>query len=399
MVALALLFWGAWGIFDKKALEHTSPLGQLVAIYCFSPIFALILVGVLSITTPGWHLTSHTILNQAFGSLCYFVATIAYLIAMNKGEASLILGATAGYPLLSQILAFIMLAEPLIPVRLLGCALVVGGIIAITGSAKSTQISGVKSEGIDAGWKPALPGEPVLTANGGLLSPSIVDRDLLSVGALSADRDPNVVALGSDRDPNVVALCADRDPNVVALGADRDVINVAAITAHRDPLNLMAMADRDPIKTAESQKALLLVVFCVLVAVSGWAFRGMFDKIALDHAGPWEVYLGKFVCDTVLAMGTLIWVLLRRPDVKLLNPKLYPWAVGSALCLAGGSAAYYVALSLLSASYVVSITGCYPLFMYLLALLVLKERFSLSRAVGIALIVAGGIVTQLTQGS
>jgi uncharacterized membrane protein len=54
-------------------------------------------------------------------------------------------------------------------------------------------------------------------------------------------------------------------------------------------------------------------------------------------------------------------------------------------------------MSLSTASYVVVITGCYPLLMYLFALLFLKEKFNAIRFAGVVLVVAGGGLVQLSQ--
>jgi uncharacterized membrane protein len=54
-------------------------------------------------------------------------------------------------------------------------------------------------------------------------------------------------------------------------------------------------------------------------------------------------------------------------------------------------------MSMVSGSYVIAVTGCYPLVLYFLAMIFLKERFTLARAIGIALIAIGGIITQITQ--
>jgi len=55
------------------------------------------------------------------------------------------------------------------------------------------------------------------------------------------------------------------------------------------------------------------------------------------------------------------------------------------------------AMSAAPATYVIAICGCYPLVMYVLAVVMLKERVNWVRVIGIALIVCGGIVIQLTQ--
>jgi uncharacterized membrane protein len=296
MVLASLFFWGAWGICDKKALSYTSPVGQLAAVYCFAPVLALVLLAVLSIFSPGWSLSSHTLFYQGVGALAYVIATLAYLTAMSRGEASLIIGATASYPVLAQILANLMLGEALVPARIIGCLVAVGGIVALCGSTSSTK---------KESW--------------------------LSLPAMKFSTD------------------------------------------------------------------VLISIVGVILAIVGWAFRGIFDKIAIEAARPLEVNLAKYICDSFFTILLLAWIFLRRENARLFSTSVWPWAFGSAICLAGGYAAYYVALSLVSASYVITITGCYPVVMYLLAMLVLREKFNVSRAVGIVLITVGGIITQTTQ--
>ena len=411
MVLLCLLFWGAWGIFDKKALSQTAPVGQLVAVYCASPLLALILVGVLTIWVPGWHLTGHTLFYALLGSISYFVATIGYLVAMTKGEASLILGVTASYPLIAQVLAFLMLGEELNLVRLVGCVVMIAGIIVISasGSSEKEQIPALKPPDLNA-----LPtAKQNATSNWQAEQKSIAASLNRSISnAISTDSNSTaplnaVVARGSSSiamlelaSTGPVALQQDRTST--AIDPEKEDLHRAILEGNNNFEQPYIPKEAEPSSgkpSALPTKMSLVCTICVLIAVSGWALRGIFDKIAVDHpAHPFEVYLGKFICDSVLGIGAFIWLLKNRPEVNVFSKTLRPWATGSAICLAGGSAAYYIALSKLSASYVIAITGCYPLFMYLLAVCILKEKFNMVRAIGIALITAGGVITQLTQG-
>ncbi|MBX9772361.1 MAG: DMT family transporter, partial [Candidatus Obscuribacterales bacterium] len=235
---------------------------------------------------------------EALGSFAYFVATASYLVAMSKGEASLILGATSTYPVLAQVLAYFFLKEDLVPARIIGCLVVLVGILVIGKSANGT--------------KP-----------------------------------------GSD-------------------------------------------AQHPPVK--HSRADLIITLVGIVLAVFGWAMRGIFDKFACSEAHALEVNLGKCVCDSFFAALTLIYVYFKRAEIPFANRGLWTWASGSALCLAGGGAAYFIALDLASASYIIAITGCYPVIMYVLAMLILKEKFNAPRALGIFLITLGGIITQTTQG-
>lgn len=348
LVLVSLLLWGTWGIFDKKALGYTQPIGQLAAVYSFSPFLAIAMVALLSLFLPGWHLSGHTLGYEFLAQLCYFVATAAYLIAMSRGEASLILGATASYPVVAQLLANVMLGETLVPARIIGCLVVVAGIVAISGSSLSLRSSGKKRI-------------PASGEQGG-----IANRDGEAVAATS--RDGEAVTAPSR---GATATLVRTRPQAVASPNPKDN---AAIN-------------------------ILITVVCIGLAVLGWALRGIFDKTAVMHAHPFEVYLGKYVADSVFGAAAIGWVLHKRRGDNLFRRQVWPFAGGSALCLAGGSAAYYVVLSMTSASYVIAITGCYPLIMYVLALCILKEKFNLTRAFGIALITLGGILMQTTQNS
>ncbi len=399
MVILTLLFWGAWGIFDKKALGHTAPLGQLVAVYCFSPLLALFVAGVLTLWVPGWHLTEHTLFYALLGSISYFVATIAYLIAMTKGEASLILGVTASYPLIAQALAFVMLGEELNPIRILGCVIMIAGIIVLSGSGSSKEeLSASGHAGTDSSSLLKSKGTDLLAEHKAValsLNQSVKEElDLESDSAVALA----TTALNSNSSSlNLEVYSAH---NITIQNKGKEASAAVTVVRESEVCNNDSADKSKSIKTLPSHLSLACIV-CVLVAVTGWAVRGMFDKIALEHPAhphPFEVYLGKFICDSVLGIGALIWLLVKRPEINVFSRSLRPWASGSAVCLAGGSAAYYIALSKLSASYVIAITGCYPLFMYLLAVWILKEKFNMTRAIGIILITAGGIVTQLTQG-
>lgn len=339
LILTCLLFWGTWGIFDKKALSVVRPEGQLVAVFCFCPILALMLIPALNLSVPGWHLDSRTITYVALGSLANSIATIAYLVAMSKKDASIIVGATASYPVVAQLLAFLILGEQLVMARLIGCSAVVLGIAAISCSGDTLKR---------------------------LFEPKEKDASAY----LTSKFEPHNDSFGSP-----------------------EIKNSATATLEKTDLKVVSKISSAP------NPAGTIAVIGTAVAICGWAVRGVFDKIAVTTANPLEVYFAKCVCDSVFCVGLLVWFLMyKRMDIGLTKPKLWPLAFGSAFAAAGGSAAYYMAMSLASASYVIAITGCYPLIMYMLALLILKERFNSFRLAGIVLITIGAIITQTTQG-
>ncbi len=337
MIVICLFFWGAWGICDKKALGYTSPVGQMAAVYCFAPLIALTLSVVLTLTSPGWKISREMILYESMGAVVYFVSTISYLFALSRAEASLILGATASYPVIAQILAMLFLNEPLSPIRLMGCCVAVVGIFVL----------GKSSHEFDSMETAAAETSSV---------PTSITTEESSFQAMAENK--------SD-------LSAERIERLHGVNHD---------------------------EKTKARLSVALTILCVTVASIGWASRGIFDKLAcFGDAHPLVVNLTKDLCDSCVGFLVVSWAIYKRNVLHFTNMGLWTWASRSALCLAGGGAAYFVALSKTSASYVIAITGIYPIVMYLLALFVLKEKFNNTRAIGIGLITIGGVLTHISR--
>lgn len=288
LVLISLFCWGFWGISDKKALAYGSQYEVMLCLYFLSLLLIPPVILALNIIHPGWSLPPDLFFWTGLASLAYTGAILSYLNAMSKTEASFVLGITASYPLVLQILATLFLGEKLVWQRLLG-GLVIGAGIGMIGGSQTKR-------------KEKLP----------------VDQKMQ-------------------------------------------------------------------------------LVLSVVMATLCWGVWGLFDKKALASGGPLEVYLAQRFWDLfflVLFLGVLIW---RKIKFNWRNKKLWLFSAGSEGSVAVGGLAYLGALSQASASYVITITGCYPLVMYILALFLLKEKFNAIRFAGIVLVVCGGLLVQLTQ--
>ncbi len=288
LIVISLLCWSTWGLFDKKALDGAGHLDVLLFQHCF--YLLEVPVGWLLLSWlhhNSWHVSSETWLWTAFGTLSSSSATLFYLVAMSRAEASFVLGITAGYPLVVQILAFFYLHEALVPERLIGSVLVGAGVALVGSSASKTT----------------------------------------------------------------------------------------------------DMAKRN-------QKLVLLM--CLLATVL-WGATGLFDKKALDFDEPLRVYYARAVWDAVLL--ALMLLIYRRIKYKVAWGSGVAWKYStlSAFCLALGTLTYMFAMTMATASYVIVITGCYPLLMYLGAVIFLKEKLSKMRLAGVVLVVLGGLLVQNTQ--
>lgn len=148
------------------------------------------------------------------------------------------------------------------------------------------------------------------------------------------------------------------------------------------------------LEPAKKRKLILLVVAATLL----WGVWGIFDKKAIDAGGALTAFYVHCIYENIALVPMAIFVLKKHKSYLNVGWKLWTPVACSGLCINLGSASYMLALSMATASYVVVITGCYPMIMYLLALWILKEKFNQVRLLGIILVTVGGIITHTTEG-
>lgn len=136
----------------------------------------------------------------------------------------------------------------------------------------------------------------------------------------------------------------------------------------------------------------------IFIATLSWGIYGLFDKLAVACGVPALIFFSKTCWDFLFLFPLLIGYRIARVKIDWTNKAAWGLCAVSELALGIGGLSYLAALSLASASYVITITGCYPLIMYIFAICLLKEKFNKLRFLGICLIVAGGILVQRTEG-
>jgi len=295
LIAVCLACWSTWGIFDKKALDAAKYLDVIVfqhIIYVIEiPIVYLILT---QLYPQGWTINAGVWGWTFLGSLASSIATLIYLIAMSKAEASFVLGITAAYPLVVQVLAQFVLNEELVPMRILGSILISAG----------------------------------------------------------------VAFIGS--------------------------------TDHKHP-------DSGEDHTLVHKKSVVLML--CLVATLCWGTTGLFDKKSLLLDQAFKVYFARCAWDVLILAVFMATAFALKHKFNWTAKRAWKYSFLSSLCLSFGTIAYMFAMTMASASYVIVITGCYPLFMYFCAVFFLKEKIKKSRLIGVSLVVLGGLLVQQTQGS
>ncbi len=287
-IIITLFCWSIWGILDKKALETSTHAGVLFRLYGMALFQAPVIFLYIKFTQPPFDISAQTWLWTGLAAMFQMLAVASYLVAMTITDASLVLGATAAYPVVTQFLAVVFLGEKLLLNRTLGSL---------------------------------------------------------------------AIALG-----------------VIGIGAS---------------------FDNKKSKLTKDNKMLLAI--CLFAATFGWGIWGILDKKAITYGTPLQVWLGECMWECLIIVVAFFVAKGIRYKIELRNVRSWMWACSSAILLGIGRFTFLMAMSVSAASYVIAITGCYPLCMYLMALIFLKERFSKVRFAGILLIVFGGIAVQLSR--
>ncbi|MBI5176045.1 MAG: DMT family transporter [Candidatus Melainabacteria bacterium] len=335
LISVCLLCWSTWGIFDKKALEAARHIDVLIFQHLFYVLEVPLIFLLLGYLYPqGWSISPPVWAWTLLGSGVSSLAMLFYLVAMSRAEASFVLGITAAYPLVVQIFALFLLHEALVAERVLGSLLIGLGVAFIGSSAAE------KSE----------EKEKALPENGSRSSESSEE---------------------SEQEIPLVSV-----PPVSLLRQER----LARVEAGRKRKN----------------KTQVLALCCL--ATLAWGMTGLFDKKALLIDAPFKVYFARCAWDAVILAVMLAGAYLMKQKIQWRAARAWKYSLFSSLCLSLGTIAYMFAMTMASASYIIVITGCYPLFMYLFAILFLKEKLRKARLIGVLLVVGGGLLVQETQG-
>jgi len=125
---LATTLWGIWGFLGKFAATGLTPKQLLaysvIGYAAMTPVFLwwagrdLLQVG--SLRSAGLALLTGVVSAAAGGS---------YYFAITKGEVSLIVVITSMYPVITCLLSFALLGEPLGANKLIGMALCLAGVV------------------------------------------------------------------------------------------------------------------------------------------------------------------------------------------------------------------------------------------------------------------------------
>ncbi len=129
---IGMFLWGIAPIFGKIGLVQVSP---GIALFMRSSIVTVILLVWVLASGQVVHLAEVTPRSWVFigleGICAALLGHLAYYYALKMGEASLVSPVMAAFPVITVLLAFLLLGEKYTPGKLLGTLLIVLGVFVI----------------------------------------------------------------------------------------------------------------------------------------------------------------------------------------------------------------------------------------------------------------------------
>jgi len=120
--SVALLVWGFWGYLPKLALRTLDPRSVLVLEALGGAV-----VGLVMLASRGFRVHPDTggMLAAVATGVCGLGGAYFFLLALERGKASVIVPFTALYPLITLVLSVLWLRERPSPTNLVGIAFAV----------------------------------------------------------------------------------------------------------------------------------------------------------------------------------------------------------------------------------------------------------------------------------
>ena len=110
LALLTLALWGVWGIFPKLATNYLSPTSVMV----YEGIGHIaVVIGVLAYLGFRPEVQAKGITFAILAGLVGTVGSLAFLFALSRGKASVVVPLTALYPVVTIALALLILREPI----------------------------------------------------------------------------------------------------------------------------------------------------------------------------------------------------------------------------------------------------------------------------------------------
>ncbi len=126
---LSLLLYGLWGFLSKFATNYIDPKATLVYDIAGSILVALVL---LITNNFRWQGDIRGIYYAVLIGIAGAIATLCFLVAVSKSSTPIVLGITSLYPVVTIILGFLILKEPISLRQGIGILLAIGALMLLS---------------------------------------------------------------------------------------------------------------------------------------------------------------------------------------------------------------------------------------------------------------------------
>ena len=128
-VAIAIVAWGLWAVFEKLAVQNMSPLlVQLTSAYVYSA-FAPIMYLAMKARNVNFDWNTKGVIWTTAAVTASTTACYAFLYAIQHRPANVVVAWTQTYPVVSLFLCWLVLGESLTWSKLLGAFFIIMGAV------------------------------------------------------------------------------------------------------------------------------------------------------------------------------------------------------------------------------------------------------------------------------
>lgn len=132
LIAICVICWGTWALFEKLGTRHASPLMmQVIGAYVYSAVAPVVFLYMKATNTQSdwnWRGVAWT----AGACVLATIASLSFTTAVQRAQVHLVVGFTSVYPVLTFLLCWIFLGEPVTWLKMLGIAAIVLGTVLLS---------------------------------------------------------------------------------------------------------------------------------------------------------------------------------------------------------------------------------------------------------------------------
>jgi drug/metabolite transporter (DMT)-like permease len=128
LIAIAILCWGLWGIFNKAAQLRIYPVQVSLIAALGSGITIPIYLYMLKISNHSFDSNFKGNCYALIGALCGAIATLAFTFSLRTESVSKVVGLTSAYPMVTFILSIFIFNETITSGKVIGLACILTGL-------------------------------------------------------------------------------------------------------------------------------------------------------------------------------------------------------------------------------------------------------------------------------